>query len=126
MIAYNRLQITFAVFISLDHVLTNLFGVGSYCNEIIFFHLTPISLYGYDHAGAFDRKKKKAPEWTFLDVLTLLTEKKNTSTVTSHLSAPFLYTLSSALCKSMPEHCNLWQDSPNWFCHLFLLLLHSR
>ena len=33
MIAYNRLQITFAVFISLDHVLTNLFGVGSYCNE---------------------------------------------------------------------------------------------
>lgn len=72
-------------------------------------------------------KKKKAPEWTFLDVLTLLTEKKNLiSTVTSHLSTPFLYTFSSAIRKSMPEHCNTWQDSPNWFCHPFLLLLHSK
>lgn len=92
----------------------------------MFFHLTAISLYGYDHADAFDRKKK-AVEWTFLDILILLTEKKNlTSTVTSHLSTPFLSTFSSALPKSMPEHCNMWQDSPNWFCHLFLLLLHSR
>lgn len=27
--------------------------------KIIVFHLTPTSLYGYDHADAFDRKKKK-------------------------------------------------------------------
>lgn len=106
-------------------IFRNLFVVVSYYNENhIFSSDSHLSIWLWPCRCFW--QKKKAVEWTFLDILILLTEKKNLYTVTSHLSTPFLYTFSSALRKSMPEHCNMWQDSPNWFCHPFLLLLHSR